>query len=115
MSLIDVMMDECIMMDKQTVSDGMGGFITKWVEGANFKAAVVKDTTLEARIAENEGTTEVYTVTVQKGISLVYHDVFKRLKDGATFRVTSNIVDSETPSVASFQIGQVNAERWELV
>lgn len=115
MSLIDVMMDDCVMMDRTTSPDGAGGIIREWVPGAEFRAAVIKNNTLAARVAEKEGVTEIYTVTVDRGVSLEYHDVFRRIKDGATFRVTSNITDSETPSVASFQIGQVTAERWELV
>lgn len=114
MSLIDVMMEDCTMLDKRTVADGLGGFTTEWVDGAEFRAAVVKDSTMAARVAEKQGVTELYTVTVDKGLSLQYHDVFRRQSDGAIFRVTSNIVDSETPSVATFQIGQVTAERWEL-
>lgn len=114
MSLIDVMMEDCTMLDKRTVSDGLGGFTTEWVDGAEFRATVVKDSTMAARVAEKQGVTELYTVTVDKGLSLQYHDVFRRQSDGAVFRVTSNIVDSETPSVATFQIGQVTAERWEL-
>lgn len=114
MSLIDVMMEECTMMDRSTVSDGMGGFDYVWTEGATFSAAIVKNSSIEARIAEKEGVTEVYTVTVPKGTVLNFHDVFKRNDDGAIFRVTSNISDSETPSVSTFQIGQVTAERWNL-
>ena len=114
MSLIDVMMTECVMVDKRTVSDGLGGFTTTWVDGAPFQAAIVKNSTMEARIAEKQGVSEVYTITVQKGITLDYHDVFRRESDSATFRVTSRITDSETPRVATFQIGQVTAERWEL-
>lgn len=114
MSLIDVMMEKCVMQDKRTVPDGLGGFTYEWVDGAPFSAAVVKDSTLAARVAEKQGVSEVYTVTVAKGIPLEFHDVFKRLSDGFTFRVTSNITDRETPSVSTFQIGQVTAERWEL-
>lgn len=114
MSLIDVMKSNVVMMDKTTTPDGMGGIIRQWVEGAQFKAAIIKDSTLAARVAEKEGVTELYTVTVDKDIVLEYHDVFKRLSDGAIFRVTSNTADSETPTVASFQIAQVTAERWEL-
>lgn len=114
MSLIDVMMEECVMLDKRTVPDGLGGFTYEWVEGATFNAAVIKDNTLAARVAEKQGVSELYTVTVGKGLPLQYHDVFRRVSDGYTFRVTSNITDSETPSVATFQIGQVTAERWEL-
>jgi len=114
MSLIDVMMEDCVMLDKRTVPDGLGGFTHEWQEGAQFRAAVIKDSSLAARVAEKQGVTELYTVTVDKGLDLQYHDVFRRLSDGYTFRITSNITDSETPSVATFQIGQVSAERWEL-
>lgn len=112
--LIDTMKEACTMLDKQTVSDGMGGFKTQWVDGATFLAAIIKDNTIQARVAEKQGVTEVYTVTVDKSLPLAFHDVFRRDSDGATFRVTSNIVDSKTPKVASFQFGQVSAERWEL-
>lgn len=114
MSLIDIMKEDCVMMDKTTILDDMGGFTRRWVEGAPFKAAIVKDSSMAARVAEKEGVTELYTITVDKGITLEFHDAFKRVKDGATFRITSNIVDSETPYVSSFQIGQVTAERWNL-
>ena len=114
MKLYETMMDSCVMLDKHTVPDGLGGFTTEWSEGAGFLAAINKDNTLDARIAEKQGVTEVYTVTVNKGVTLSYHDVFKRLEDNAVFRVTSNTIDSTSPKVASFAIGQVSAERWEL-
>lgn len=114
MSLIDEQMEDCVIMDKVSVSDGQGGFDYTWTEGASFKAAIVKDSSLNARIAEKEGVTEIYTITVYKGSILEFHDVIKRSSDGAIFRITSNISDSETPDRASFQIGQVSAERWVL-
>ena len=114
MSLIDTMMESCTMLDRITVSDGMGGFINTWKDGATFNAAIVKDNSLSARVAEKQGVTEVYTVTVGRGVVLEYHDVFRRESDKAIFRVTSNVTDSETPDVSSFQIGQVSAEKWTL-
>lgn len=115
MSLIEAMMVPCRMLDKTTVSDGMGGFTTVWSDGATFDAAIVKDSSMTARLAEKQGVTEVYTITVKDGVQLAFHDVIKRLSDGAIFRVTSNIMDSKSPEVATFHIGVVTAERWELV
>ena len=114
MSLFEEMMEDCVILDRESVSDGMGGFTYTYKNGAHFSAAIVKDTSTEARIAERQGLKELYTVTVYKGAMLRYYDVFRRISDGTTFRVTSNIVDSETPKRASFQIGQVTAERWDL-
>lgn len=112
--LVDAFKSDCVMMDKLTVPDGIGGFTHRWVEGAKFSAAIVKDNTLEAREAEKQGVTEVYTITVSEDLPISYHDVFKRLSDGVTFRVTSNPIDSKPPKVSSFKFAQVSAERWEL-
>ena len=112
MRLYETMMTNCQMMDKRSVPDGMGGFTYEWTDGATFEAAIVKDSSMQARIAEKEGVSELYTVTVAKGLKLDYHDVFRRLDDGEVFRVTSIQRDSETPAVATFQFGQVTAERW---
>lgn len=113
--LVDNFLVDCVMLSKKRVPDGQGGFLdAAWADDVPFKAAIVKDNSIQARIAEQEGVTSVYTVTAPKGIGLDYHEVFRRVSDGAIFRVTSDSQDSETPEVASFQFEQVTAERWEL-
>lgn len=114
MSLVDSMMEECTMVDKRSTSDGLGGFKSEWVDGAKFKAAVVKNNSLDAKVAEKSGVTEIYTITVARGTPLEYHDIFRRNSDGAVFRVTSNIKDSESPKISSFAYGSVSAERYAI-
>ena len=114
MTLIDAFKEPCVLMEKQRVSDGEGGWTTSWVEGAAFDAAIVRDTTLAARVAEKEGVSNVYTVTTDVNARLEFHDVFKRARDGQVFRVTSNGDDMKTPDVATFQFEQVSAEEWVL-
>lgn len=114
MSLLSDQMENCILMDKQTQSDGYGGYITTWVEGAEFSAAVILDSSIEARVAEKQGVTALYTVTTQKALNLQYHDVFKRTGDGKIFRVTSDGDDKHTPASATLNMRQVSAEEWSL-
>ena len=114
MSLLSEAMEECIMLDKKTMPDGYGGFITTWVEGAEFKCAVVLDNSIEARRAEQAGVTALYTITTSRNINLQYHDVFKRLRDGKIFRVTSDGDDKYTPRSASLDMRQVSAEEFKL-
>lgn len=114
MSLLSEAMENCIMLDKRTVADGYGGYITTWVEGASFQAAITFDTSMEARIAEKQGVTSLYTVTTNKAITLQYHDVFKRVSDGKIFRVTSDGDDRFTPASANLNMRQVSAEEWSL-
>lgn len=112
--LFEQFMEDCVELKKTRIDDDVGGYEIKWTEGVVFRAAIIKDSSLRARIAEKEGVTEVYTVTTDKGIGLDFHEVFKRVRDGATFRVTSNAADSATPKAASFSFEQVTAERWSL-
>ena len=114
MSLLDEAMTDCVMLNKQTSDDGYGGYITTWSEGANFKCAIVFDTSIEARTAEAQGVSSLYTVTTRKEMVLEYHDVFKRITDGKVFRVTSDGDDKFTPLSATLNMRQVTAEEWEL-
>jgi hypothetical protein len=110
MSLLDEAMDTCVILNKQTVPDGYGGYATTWAEGAEFKAAIVFDTSIEARAAEAQGVTSRYTVTTGKALTLEYHDIFRRSRDNKIFRVTSDGDDKYTPSSASLDMRQVTAE-----
>ena len=114
MSLLSQAMENCIMLDKRTTADGYGGSVTSWVEGAEFQAAIVLDTSIQARVAEKQGVTALYTITTNKAVNLQYHDVFKRLSDGKIFRVTSDGDDKKTPNSASLNMRQVSAEEWVL-
>lgn len=115
MSLLESAMTDVVLLDKTTEPDGEGGFISSWKEGAPFKAAITFDSSLQARIAEKQGVTSLYTVTVKKNVMLEYHDVFKRLSDGKVFRVTSDGDDKYTPESASLDMRQVTAEEWVIV
>ena len=114
MSLLSEAMESCVMQDRTTVSDGYGGFTTTWSNGAHFKAAVVMDSSMQARVAAVQGVTALYTVTTEKNVNLQYHDVFMRLSDGKFFRVTSDGDDKKTPASASLNMRQVSAEEWRL-
>lgn len=112
--LIENMMTPCVLVEKKREPDGEGGFYTAWTEGTQFDAAITLDSTMQARIAEKDGVTSIFTVTTRRTAALEYHDVFKRISDGAIFRVTSNGTDKQSPRVSTLDIAQVTAERWEL-
>lgn len=114
MNLLDEAMVDCVILNKKTEADGYGGYIARWEEGAEFKCAIVLDTSLQAKVAEQQGVTGLYTITTKKAMNLEYHDVFKRLKDGKVFRVTSDGDDNLTPASASLNMRQVSAEEWRL-
>lgn len=114
MSLLQAEFTPCVYIDKAHVDDGYGGQETAWVEGAQFNAAFYLNDSIQAKIAEKQGVTGLYTVTTRKDVNLQYHEVFKRKSDGKIFRVTSDGDDKKTPESAGLNMRQVSAEEWEL-
>lgn len=103
-----------IFIEKKSVSDGMGGFVVQWVDGAEFMGSITTDNSVEMRIAEQQGVKSIYTITTNKNTVLNYNDVIKRKRDNKTFRVTSNGEDVLSPSVSNLSISQVQAEQFDL-
>lgn len=114
MSLLDLAFETCTMMDRTTSPDGYGGIETVYRPGAEFTAAIVLDSSMQARTAAVQGVTALYTVTTRKSVNLQYHDVFRRESDKKIFRITSDGDDRKTPASASLNMRQVSAEEWTL-
>lgn len=114
MSLLAELMENFTMLDKTTTPDGYGGIVPTWTDGATFKAIANLDSSMEARIADQQGVTSLYTITTEKSINLQYHDVLRRESDGKIFRVTSDGDDKKTPDSAGLNMRQVSAEEWEI-
>lgn len=114
MSLLNDNMEACVYLEKTRVPDGVGGTVVEWRDGAAFDAAIVLDTSTIARVAEAEGAKRLYKIYVRRGVSLDFHDVFRRVWDGKVFRVTSDPSDKKTPATASLDVSVAGAEEWEL-
>ena len=110
MSLLSEAMENCHYMDKSTAPDGYGGVATSWTDGASFDAAIVLDTSMEARRAQAEGVKSLYTITTQKNITLLFGEIIQRASDGKYFRITSDGTDKRTPQSAGLNMRQVTAE-----
>jgi hypothetical protein len=113
-SLLSDAYEKAVIYDKVTTSDGRGGVVTTYNEGAEIDVAFSFDTSTAARIAEQEGASNRYTLTTRKSVNLQFHDVIKRLRDGKIFRVTSDGDDNYTPASASLDMRQVEAEEWRI-
>ncbi len=112
LNLLDQVMVPCKILNHIRVDDDFGGYKESWQEGASFVAAISRDSSTEAVIAERQELGEIYTVVTKRGFTLEYNDVFKRDSDGAIFKVTSN--DTKSHPASSVKIAKVTAKRWEL-
>lgn len=113
MSLLDEAMENCIMLDRISRSDGRGGTIYRWEPGAEFSAAIYLENSVSEQLAEAQGVKGIYQVTVNKSVRLDFHDVFKRVSDNKILRVTSKD-DNATPESASLNMRVVMAEEYDL-
>lgn len=114
LSLLTQMMEECQILNHIRTDDDYGSSVDTWTDGSKFNAAIIKNSSTEAVIAERQGVNEIYTVVAPKSFPLDYHDVFKRLSDQQIFRVTGKTKDSEAPAASSVAIAKVTAEKWVL-
>ncbi len=117
MSLLDDFAHKYILMEKKRTPDGAGGCITAWEEGAEFLNYQSLDTSMEARKAEKDGVTSVYSALVSQSVPIEYNDYFRDTKTGLTYRVTSNPEEKAAPRSAGAVIKALKfftAERKEL-
>lgn len=114
MSLLDDFARPCVLLEKSVVPDGEGGYYTTYKDGAKFLNYQALDTSMEARRAEKEGVTSLYSALVDKGFPIEFNDYFRDEITKETFRVTSNPEEKESPKSASFALKYFTAERRAL-
>ena len=111
MSLLNDFARPCVLMEKTRVEDGEGGYTIDWTDGVTFQNYQALDTSMEARRAEKEGVTSVYSSLVDKDVPIEYGDYFKEKESGTVYRVTSNPDEKQAPKSASFTLKFFTAER----
>lgn len=113
MSLLESAFEPFVIVEKRMASDGQGGTYVEYIDGITIDAAAVLDNSMEARTAQVQGVTSLYTITTRKNVNLQYHDAIRRVSDGKTFRITSDGDDKKTPPSATLNMRQVSAEEWK--
>lgn len=114
MSLLTDFGKPCVILEKKRRPDGEGGYVVTWQEGAEFTNYQALDASMEARRAEKEGVTSVYSALVDLSVPIEYGDYYRDKETGLTYRVTSNPEEKKAPASASFRLKYFTAERKEL-
>ena len=69
---------------------------------------------MEARIAEKQGVTSIYSVLVEQSVPIEYGNYYKDAVNGSTYRVTSNPEEKHAPVSSTLKVKFFTAERKEL-
>lgn len=104
--------EKLTLIDKTTISDGMGGFTEEYVEGAEFMGSVTTDNSMEARMAGQQGVRSLSTLTIPINAPVKYNDIIKVNSSGKYFRVTSEPDDIQTPKMSEVDFKQASCEPW---
>jgi hypothetical protein len=115
MTLIERMMVPCTRLYKAGISDGAFGRANTWAPADSFMAAIIRKETDRQTEADRPDMEERYWVVVPTGVSLGFHEAFRRDSDGACFQVLGDTRDTEAPAMSSVQIAKVEARRWKPV
>lgn len=115
-NLLFSQMVPCAMIDKTTTLDSYGSVKTIWVQGAQFKAFLRLDNSLEAKVAQKAQGISYVTVVTPYNMILHVNDVIQRLSDSKIFRITSDSDDYNVPEIASsgMKVKKATAEEWML-
>lgn len=114
MSLLEDYERPCILMEKMREPDGAGGYYVAWREGILFYSYQALETSMEARVAEVQGVTSLYSALIKKDVPLEYGDYFKDMQSGDTFRVTSRPDEKQAPKSSTLGMKYFTAERRAL-
>lgn len=111
--LLDDYAHDCTILVPERVMSDEGGWKTEYVDGEAFVNHQALDTSTEARRAEQEGVTSLYSGLIDQGVGLNYGDYFRDGVTGLTYRVTSIPDEKQSPASASFSLKYFTAERKE--
>lgn len=114
MAILDDFGTPCVILEKTRLPDGESGWVTSWTDGAEFTNYQALDASMQARRAEKEGVTSVYSALVDLSVPIEYGDYYRDKETGLTYRVTSNPEEKQAPASASFRLKYFTSERREL-
>lgn len=114
MSLLDQYKTPCVLLIKQRVRDGLGGYKTVYTDGEAFEAAWEYESAPEVTVAEQQGVERTYRIYVNKTLDMDYHEAFRRTDNGQIYRVTNPGTDRMTPTFSRLNKRVIEVEKWQL-
>lgn len=101
--------------------DGRGGSVTVWRIAETVDAAAIPSQSPHGHAnktvtthADAPDAKAAYSLMTRRAVSLPFHAVLRREKDGRIFRILSDAADTETPAGARLDLRMYAAEEWKL-
>lgn len=108
------MYEKLVVVEKRTIPDGLGGYEVAYVEGAEFMGSITLDSSIEAKVAEQNGMKSVFTLVVDSSLPIERNDTLKRKSTNEYFRLTSNPNDTLVKTQMDGELKSASIERFEI-
>lgn len=112
-TLINDQVTRCVILNKVIVLDEVGGYVTRYTEGAPFEAVITENTSVEAKVAQKEHSLTFYGVKIGREVPLEYNSIFRRESDGKTFRISVDAA-MNSPSFSPLNMKALQAEEFAI-
>lgn len=109
--MMESLAHDCVLLVKTPVPDGEGGWSNGWADGPTFKTYPALDSSMQARRAEKEGVTSLFTVLVPQNVPISLGDVYRDTATDETFHVTSTPEEKQTPEMSALGVKSFTAEK----
>lgn len=102
-TLMESYIEDIVLIDETSVSDGFGGFDTAWTDGAEIQVAIVQPHDGSQTIANAIVGKQSITITTGTNITLKRDKYFRRVRNGKTYRIDHDNTDKLTPDDSELQ------------
>lgn len=101
--------------------DGRSGYVSEWDVSGSFSGIAVLGQSSGDRARENgvnmaqhEIPKPMYSLLTSRAVTLAFHAIVRRRRDGKCFRVISDAQDAKTPNGAKLDLKMHAAEEYRL-
>ena len=115
MSLLDQNLTEFELLQYVQSRDGEGGYLRGWTVKQTFMANWYVKSDIQRYVALKAEGMGQYALLTGREITLSFHNVIRRVKDGKIFRITSDSDDRYTPQSATLNLRYQEMDEWTLV
>jgi hypothetical protein len=102
-TILQDFVENIVLLDETTASDGLGGFVYEWTDGAEISVAVIQPRDTKATIANAIVGQQSLTILTSTAIELKRDKYFRRKSNGKTYKIDHDNTERLAPDDSELQ------------
>jgi hypothetical protein len=108
-TILQDFVENIVLIDETTASDGLGGFVYEWTDGAEISVAVIQPRDTKATIANAIVGQQSLTILTSTAIELKRDKYFRRKSNGKTYKIDHDNTERLAPDDSELQLRATTA------